>query len=131
MAVIKIWARTASSGSMTALPSPVSIQTTREQIWSEDTGRAQSGANQAEMIGTSVAEKMTYAIKWGVLDSTDFNTIVTNLPKGFFYFGVAQTEPSSPSKYYRSEITYDIIQAMSNGALTTFYKDVSVSVIQK
>ena len=131
MAVIKIWARTTSSGSMTALPSPVSIQTTREQIWSEDTGRAQSGANQAEMIGTAVAEKLTFAIKWGILDYTDFNTIITYLPKGFFYFGVGQSAPDNPSKYYRSEITYDIIQAMKNGALTTFYKDVSVSVIQK
>ena len=131
MAVIKLWARTASSGSMTELPSPIKIQQTREQIWSEDTGRAQSGSNQAEMIGTSVAEKMTYAIQWGVLSSTDFNTIITNLPKGFFYFGVGQTAPSSPSKYYRSEITYELIQAMQNGALTTFYKDVSVSVIQK
>lgn len=121
MSVMKIYAGTATP--LTKLPSPISVQITREQIWSEDTGRAQSGANQAEMIGTSVAEKMTYNIKWGVIDSTDLNTIVTKMPKGFFYFGTTST---STTKFYRSEITYDIVQADD-----IYYKDVSVSVIEK
>lgn len=121
MSVMKLYA--GSSTPLTLLPSPVSVQITREQIWSEDTGRAQSGANQAEMIGTSVAEKMTYAIKWGVLTSAQLSVITTNLPKGFFYFGTAN---NSTTKFYRSEITYDIVQADD-----IYYKDVSVSVIQK
>ena len=121
MAVMKLYAGTSTP--LTLLPSPVSVQITHEQIWSEDTGRAQSGANQAEMIGTSVAEKLTDNIKWGVLDSTDVSTITSKMPKGFFYFGESA---SSTTKYYRSEITYDIVQADD-----VYYKDVSVSVIQK
>ena len=121
MAIMKLYAGTATP--LTELPSPVSVQITHEQIWSEDTGRAQSGANQAEMIGTSVAEKFTYNIKWGVLNATDLNTIVTKMPRGFFYFGESAT---STTKYYRSEITYDRVQAED-----VYYKDVSVSVIQK
>ena len=116
-----------STNNMTLLPSPVSISTTNEQIWSEDTGRAQSGSNQAEMIGTSIAEKVTYAIKWGVLTGAELSTIKANMPKGFFYFGIGKTKPTSPSKFYRSEIAYDILQASDE----VMYKDVSVSVIQK
>ena len=123
MAVTRIYA--GASTSMTQLPSPVSIQIKREQIWSEDTGRAQSGANQAEMIGTSVAEKLTYDIKWGVLTGSQLSVITTNMPRGFFYFGVNTS--TGTTKFYRSEITYDIVQAGTE----TYYKDVSVSVIQK
>ena len=57
MALIKLWARVASSGSMTELPSPVSIQTTNEIIWSADTGRAQEGENIAKMLGRAIADK--------------------------------------------------------------------------
>ena len=129
MAVMKIYAGTSTP--LTELPSPVSVTVTREQIWSENTGRAQSGSNQAEMIGTAVANKKTYAIKWGILSSTDLNKIINNMPKGFFYFGMA-TSPSdssvtSPAKFYRSELTYDVIQAADG----VYYKDAQVSVIEK
>lgn len=123
--MVKVYAGTTTS--LTQLPSPVSIMPTRETIWSEDTGRAQSGSNKAEMIGTAIAEKMTYAIKWGILTLAEFNTIVNNMPKGFFYFHVGTSAASNPSKYYRSEIAYEIISAGG----VNYYKDVSVSVIEK
>lgn len=127
MAVYAVYAGgTGTASSLTKLPSPVSVQVTREQIWSENTGRAQEGEHKAEMMGTSVAEKMTYNIKWGILDSTDYNKITSNMPKGFFYFGVGITAPT-PALYYRSEITYDVVQTKG----TWYFKDVSVSVIQK
>lgn len=128
MAVTSIWAGT-SANNMTKLPSPVSIDTTSEIIWSENTGRAQSSSDQAMMQGDAVAIKMTYAIKWGVLSSTDLSTIKTKLPKGFFYFGTSTTSsaPSSPNEYYRSEISYSVLQAGSS----IYYKDVAVSVIQR
>lgn len=123
--MVNVYAGTTTS--LTKLPSPVSVMPTRETIWSEDTGRAQSGSNKAEMIGTAIAEKMTYAIKWGILTLTEFNTIVNNMPKGFFYFHVGSSSTSSPNKYYRSEIAYEIITAGG----VNYYKDVSVSAIQK
>lgn len=125
MAIMRIWS--GSSADMVELPSPVSVTPKREIIWSEDTGRAQSGSNQAEMVGTAIDEKMTYDIKWGVLSGSELNLIVNNMPKGFFYFGVGTSKPSSPNKYYRSELAYDILQAGSG----VYYKDVAVSVIQK
>lgn len=125
MAVMKIYAGTTTN--MVQLPSPISVSPTREQIWSEDTGRAQSGSNQAEMIGTSIAEKMTYAIKWGILTEAELSSITSNMPKGFFYFGIGTSKPSSPNKYYRSEITYEIIQTEEG----IRYKDVATSAIQK
>ena len=122
MAIMKVYAG-ASSNNLTELPSPVSLTPKREQIWSEKTGRNSSG----EMIGTSVASKMTFDIKWGILDYTDYSTITSNLTTGFFYFGVGTSTPSSPNEYYRGEITYEIIQVGGS----QYYKDISVSVIQK
>ena len=111
------------------LPSPTSLKVSIEQIWSENTGRAQSGSNKAEMIGDSIAGKRTFAIEWGILDFTDFSKITQLLPRGFFYFGISDpdTPPSTPPKYYRSEIQYDMIQVGD----TRYYKGVSVQVIEK
>lgn len=120
---IKIWA--GATTTMTELPSPIELQVTRETIWSEDTGRSPSTGNMVSSGGI-IAKKRTYTIKWGVLDSTDLSTITTNMNDDFFYFGVGATCPADPDKYYRSEITYDIIRADG-----TYYKDVSVQVIQK
>ena len=112
------------------LPSPVEVKPTYEIIWSENTGRAQSGANKAKMIGDVVAEKKTYSIKWGIIDGTDFTSITTGLKAGFFYFAVAPdlaTAKSTATPFYRSEIAYEILPVGSD----TFYKDVSVSVIEQ
>ena len=117
-----------SSGSLTKLPSPISLKTTSELIWSENTGRAQSGENQAKMIGDTIAKKRTYAIEWGVISQAQLSTILENLTSGFFYFGIGteSSPPSSPTKFYRSELTYETIEAE-----TTYYKNVTVSVIEQ
>ena len=130
MAHIRIYA-CALNGTMAStdeLPSPVSITPSSEQIWSEDTGRAQSGENQALMIGKSITSKETYSIKWGILEPSEFNQIKNKLPRGFFKFGVS-IDDSVPTggSYYRSEITYELLQAGSE----VFYKDVSVQVIER
>ena len=46
------------------LPSPTDLKRSDEQIWSENTGRAQSGANKAKMIGDSITGKKTVALTW-------------------------------------------------------------------
>ena len=130
MAIISLYA--GSSASLTSenlLPSPVSMTVAREQIWSEDTGRAQSGTDKAKMIGESITGKKTYAIKWGISTSDEFNKIINLLTRGFFYFGIGTPSepPNDPEKYYRSEITYNIIQVGS----ARYYKDVEVSVIEQ
>ena len=124
-----IYAGTTANG-VTLLPSPSEVTPTREIIWSENTGRAQSGSDQAKMIGDVVAEKDTYAIKWGVITSTDLNSITSKLKAGFFYFALAPdlaTAKSQAKKFYRSEIVYDVLAIGSE----VFYKNVTVSVIEQ
>ena len=129
MATLALWAGTSALSGWTVannkLPAPVSVDITREQIWDADAGRNASGT----MIATYIASKKTYNIKWGVLTATEFNKITALLTTGFFNFGegTPTAKPSSVSSYYRSEISYTVIEAGSE----TFYKEASVSVIEK
>lgn len=116
--------------SLTILPSPVALTPSNELIWSENTGRAQSGVNKAKMIGDVVAEKQTYAIKWGILTETEYVTIKSKLTAGFFYFAAAtsaQTAAAAAKRYYRSQITGEVFSVGS----AIYYKDVEVSVIEQ
>ena len=124
-----IYAGTTVEG-MSILPSPTEVNPTFEMIWSENTGRAQSGSNQAKMIGDVVAEKTTYNIKWGIITDSDMTTIKTKLPKGFFYFGVGTSLASAKTnakKFYRSEIAGNYLPIGNS----IFWKDVAVSVIEQ
>lgn len=124
------------------LPSPTNLESTMEQIWSENTGRAQSGSNKAKMIGDSVAEKNTYQITWDMLTQAQFNKIKQKLTPGFFYFGLGSydketdtaTPPSDVGRYYRSEIKFDIINVINKkaqGGAETRYRNVQTSVIEQ
>lgn len=143
MAILGLWAGTTSSPSgwtvaSNLLPSPISVDVTREQIWNASAGRSE---NTGEMVATYVTAKKTYAIKWGVLTGTEFSKLndlltttesgISSDDKGWFYFGeggITNSEkPTSVIRCYRSEISYSII--MSGTA--RYYKDVSVSVIQQ
>ena len=120
----------ATASTVAKLPSPTDVKPSHEIIWSEDTGRAQSGVNKAKMIGSVVDEKMSYEIKWGILSATEFNTIKTELTPGFFYFAIDTTlggAQSNAKTFYRSEIAYELLPVGS----TTYYKNVSCSVIQQ
>lgn len=119
-----------SVANMAVLPSPEEVKPTFELIWSENTGRAQSGSNQAKMIGDVVAEKKTYAIKWGIITDSDLSTIKSKLTSGFFYFGVGTSLANAKSvatTYYRSEIAGEYLPVGN----TIYWKDVSVSVIEQ
>lgn len=119
-----------SASTMTALPSPVQLTPTAELIWSENTGRAQSGTNKAKMIGDVVAEKRTYKIQWGYLTATEYALIKSKLTPGFFTFGVGLTPASAQAaagRYYRSEITAEMVQVGRD----YYYKDATVSVIEQ
>lgn len=120
----------ATANTVVELPSPDSVKPSYELIWSENTGRAQSGANKAKMIGDVVAEKRTYEIQWGLISDADFNTIKSKLTKGFFYFAVATSLSSAKSNaqpFYRSEIAGNL-KPIGN---TIYWRDVTVSVIEQ
>ena len=131
MAILALWAGTESSSlsswtvANNKLPSPISVDATLEEIWDEQAGRNASGT----MVATYVASKRTYNIKWGVLTSSEFSKVGDLLSTDFFQFGegTATAKPSSTGVYYRSEISYTILIADT----ATYYKDVSVSVIEK
>ena len=124
-----VYAGTSANG-VTLLPSPDAVKPSFELIWSENTGRAQSGSNKAKMIGDVVAEKRTYDIQWGLITDADLNTIKSKLTKGFFYFAVATTLASAKSNavpFYRSEIAGSYLPIGD----TIYWRDVSVSVIEQ
>lgn len=125
MAILRIWA--GDDTPLTELPSPVSVKRSDEIIWSEKTGRAQSGENKAKMIGSVVDTKHAYEIKWGILTSDEMSSIRSLLHSGFFLFDVGATASTSPHKYYRSEISGELFQAGSR----YYYKDATVSVIEQ
>jgi hypothetical protein len=126
---------------MTLLPSPTEVSPTHEIIWSEDTGRAQSGVDKAKMIGSPVAEKQTYAIKWDMLQDKNTHepvpiTAISNkLTKGFFYFGIGSSlsaAQANAKKFYRSEIQYELLPVWNKTeGDELYYKNVSVSVIEQ
>lgn len=130
MAIMRIYAGNSAS-SMTELPSPVSIKNSREKIWSENTGRAQSGTNAAKMIGDVIAKKKTFEIKWGILTATQVESIISHLDnKAFVYFAMATSSSaaqSAASTYYSSNLTYEVIQSGPN----VFYKDATVTMIEQ
>ena len=123
----------ASLAGLTKLPSPVQVTPSHEIIWSEDTGRAQSGTDKAKMIGSVVDTKKTYAIKWGVLTQNEIDLILNKLTPGFFYFCIGTSAPvagnnyNGAAKFYRSEVPYDLLPIGD----TIYYKDVTVSVIEQ
>lgn len=129
----------ATKESMQRLPSPTELNSSREIIWSEDTGRAQSteggSTTKGKMIGDVVAEKITYAVKWGVLnnisgDKDYFGLIPSLLTAGFFWFGIGTTlndAKANAKKFYRGEIQYDYLPVGN----AIYYKDVSVQVIEQ
>lgn len=129
MAILDIYAGNSASN-MSKLPSPTGLTPSHEIIWSENTGRAQSGANKAKMIGDVVDEKQTYLIHWGILTETEMALIKQKLKAGFFYFAAATSSTAAQSaakKYYRSNITAEMVQAASG----IYYRDAEVSVIEQ
>lgn len=111
------------SGSVT-LPSPDSIQTSDEIIWSANTGRSSTG----KMIGDVVAEKKTFAIQWGVLTKAQRDLIRSNLQSGFHSFSIIEDGTTTTITSYRSTITFDILGTFGG---VTYYNNMQVSIIQQ
>jgi hypothetical protein len=112
------------------LPSPTDLKRSDEQIWSENTGRAQSGANKAKMIGDSITGNKTVALTWGILTDTEMSTIRSKLKRGFFVFGYCMsitTASDSAITAYRGDISAQMFSA--GGAV--YHKNASVSIIEQ
>ena len=107
------------------LPSPVSISTNDELIWTADTGRLMNGA----MVGEVVAEKKTVSLKWGILTETEMLLIKNNMTGGFFNFTFHDDGVDMTIEVYRGTMAKERLPDVGDGVVR--YKTVSVDVIQR
>lgn len=110
----------------TVMPSPTSLQTTHEIIWSSDTGRSTASGL---MLGDVIAEKKTFSVTWEFLDQTERQTIINNLVTGFFpvsfdFGGGLYYQVSA----YRSTINEDYAGCFGG---TNYWRSISVQLIQQ
>ena len=111
------------------LPSPTDLKRSDEQIWSENTGRAQSGTNKAKMIGDSITGKKTVSVTWGIITSAEMSDIRSKLKRGFFVFGYGMNIANASDNAftaYRGDINGQVLSAG-----TVYYKNASVSIIEQ
>jgi hypothetical protein len=124
---IKIYAAgTAETLDSHELPSPTQLQMTKEQIWSENTGRDVS--SNATMTGRFVATKYTANIAWGMMTYNDLQTIQNQLSTGFFWFKAVIGSETHSFEAYRGNIAYEVA-GMAGGQV--WYKNVQVDVIER
>lgn len=107
------------------LPPPVSISTSDEIIWSEDTGRSASGL----MVGDIIAEKKTINVNWGVLTETEVGLIKSRLIAGFFPVTFRDDGVNITIDSYRGTMTKEHIGRLSDGIY--YYRSCTVSIIQR
>ncbi len=107
------------------LPSPVSISTNDELIWSADTGRLMDGT----MAGEVVAEKKTVSIKWEFLTEEEMLRIRNNMTGGFFSFTFHDDGADLTIDAYRGTMAKERLPDVGDGIRR--YRTVSVDVIQR
>lgn len=108
-----------------AMPSPVSISTDNEIIWSSDTGRALDGT----MIGDVIAEKRTLKIDWGVLKEEELKLISDNMISGFFPIQFHDDGMDIVMESYRGTLSKEHIGKLDDGIY--YYRSASVEIVQR
>lgn len=111
----------------TVLPGGV-VELTRgdEMLWSDGTGR---GASDGLLVGSVVARKQHWGIRWGVIPQSDYDAIRNALPPRFVTFRV-QIDGSTVAEIaaYRSEINGEFLGVHGG---TPYWKDVEVELIER
>lgn len=107
------------------LPCPVSLSTSDEIIWSNNTGRVTSG----DMVGDVVAEKKNLDIKWGILPESDVRLIRENLKTGFFPLTFWDDGIEITISTYRGTLSKEHMGYIGDGIY--YYRSVSVQIIQQ
>lgn len=103
----------------------VAIERGDEMLWSEGTGRS---ATTGLMVGSVVAKKQTWALRWGVVTQGDYDTIRA-IPAGFFALTVTSGGTTLASiNAYRSNVSGQFVGNI-NG--TGYWKDVEVQLIER
>lgn len=107
------------------LPSPVSLSSNDEIIWSSNTGRTSSG----EMTGDVIAEKKNLDIKWGILSESDVKLIKDSLKTGFNPLTFHDDGVDITISAYRGTLSKEHMGYIGDGIY--YYKSVSVSIIEQ
>lgn len=109
----------------TRLPDPVEVTRSDEMLWSDGTGR---GAEDGLLVGSVVAKKQTWTVRWGVVPWSDMATI-RSIPQGFFRFEAYDgTEELADFTAYRSNIQSTLVGTLSG---ERYWKDVEVQFTQR
>lgn len=107
------------------LPDPVEVRRGDELLWSEGTGR---GAEDGLLVGSVVAKKETWTVRWGVIPWNDMATIRA-IPGGFFPFlAMDGNEQLASFTAYRSDIQSNLLGTFGG---VRYWKDVEVQFTQR
>lgn len=109
----------------TELPSPVSITSGDELIWSNNTGRGDNG----KMYGDIIAEKKNISIQWEVLSESDVLLISDCMVNAFFPFSFRDGGRLLKITAYRGTMNKKHLGFVGDG--TYYYKSVNVQIIQQ
>ena len=107
------------------LPDPVEVRRGDELLWSEGTGR---GAEDGLLVGSVVAKKQTYTVRWGVIPWSDMATI-RSIPQGFFRFQAMDgSEELADFTAYRSDVQSTLLGTFGG---VRYWKDVEVQFTER
>lgn len=96
-----------------------------ELLWSEGTGR---GASSGLLVGSVIAAKQTYSVKWGMLTHAQYTALRNAIPNGFFTFqATANGTTLANITAYRGAITETLVGTITEN----YWKDVSVDFVQR
>lgn len=109
----------------TELPSPVSITSGDEIIWSSSTGRGDNG----KMYGDVIAEKKNISIQWNMLSEDEVLILDENLVAGFFPFTFRDGGKMLKITSYRGTLTKQHMGYIGDGKY--YYRAVEVQIIQQ
>ena len=110
----------------TALPGGVvSIKRGDELLWSEGTGRS---ATTGVRVGSVVAAKQTWPVKWGVVSQADYNAIRAAVPGGFLSISIEVNGSVTSFNGYRGSITAEHIGTHGG---TAYWKDLTIDFIER
>ena len=120
MAIAKV-----SIGSTVLPDGIVSIKRGDELLWSEGTGRA---AVSGLMVGSVIAQKMTFTVKWGVITQADYDAIRAAATGGFFNLRIELDGAVTTMAAYRGSITAEHLGTFGG---VGYWKGVTVDFVER
>ena len=116
---------TVSVGGTTLPEGIVELKRGDELLWSEGTGRS---ASSGQMVGSVVAQKQTFSIRWGVITAGQYATIRSAIGSGFLSLTITINGSSISETVYRGSMTGEFVGVFGGVA---YWKDIVVELIER